>query len=278
MRKAAGTKQILTLWQLSANTQKKEIVSSLSIVIDSRMKKNVQYLLAAFLFLCSTALLAQTLNVTQGKVRNEESQDIDGWVTLLDQPADYANNTFEDFIKQTYGGKVTKRGKTVLVFEKAKVPEIINLRGDLRAVFTPSATGVSVGFTFSPGYDIHITKDKYPAELAKIEALVKKYTKFHYQVFYKGQITKAEKSVTDKRNDISRKEKKMGSLRETIADNEKRISNGDSKSAKLAERNTKNNEEIASLTGEVSKLQEEITQLQASIDGQNEALKKVMNF
>lgn len=242
------------------------------------MKKNVQFSLAALLFLSSSALLAQTLTVTQGKVRNEESQDIDGWITLLDQPADYANNTFEDFIKQTYGAKVAKRGKTVLVFEKAKMPELINLRGDLRAVFTPSATGTGVGFIFSPGYDIHLTKDKYPAELAKMEAMVKKYTKFHYQAFYKEQITKSEKSVTDKRNDISRKEKKMGSLRESIADNEKRISNGDSKAAKLAERNTKNNEEIASLTGEISKLQEEITQLQAGIDSQNEALKKVMNF
>ncbi len=222
--------------------------------------------------------VAQTLQVTAGQVRSEENLPIEGWVAHLDQPADYAEKTLATFVKMLSGARAEKRGKNVWVAPKVKFDEITALRGDLRAVLTAEGNGTAVGFSFSPGYDIHVDKTAYPKEYEKMQGFVKKYVKHHYTEFYREETAKIEKELGNRRREVEKNEKRIAKLREGVTQNEQKISGGDSKSEKLTERNGKDTAEADGLTQENQRLQGEVLRFQETLSQFNASLQKVKDF
>ena len=221
---------------------------------------------------------AQTLQISPDAVRSEENVSIDGWVAHLDQPAEYVEKTLGTYIKMLSGNKADKRTKTMWVAPKVKFEEFSPLRGDLRASITAEGNGTAVGFTFSPGYDIHLDKTAYPQEYEKMQGLVKKYVKHHYTEFYREEVAKAEKELNKRRREVEKNEKRIGRLQQSITSNEQKINEGDSKATKLTERNSKNTAETGGRTQENEKLQGEVQQYQEMLTQYNAALQKVRDF
>jgi hypothetical protein len=200
---------------------------------------------------------------------------IDGWVINLEQPSDFVEDKLSAYAKSTFNMRPDKRTKNVWVFSKVQLKEVMPLRGDLRAVFTPGPDFTTLGFTFSPGYDIHLTKEKYPQELAKLEAWVKQYLKYHYTEYYNEQITQKEKELKNKQNSLDKEEKKLAKLRESLYALEAKAESGDSKASA---KNDKSKTEIAGLESSVDKLRSEITGIQEAIAEINSSLKKVKEW
>jgi hypothetical protein len=221
---------------------------------------------------------AQTLQISPDAVRSEENVSIDGWVAHLDQPAEYVEKTLGTYIKMLSGNKADKRTKTMWVAPKVKFEEFSPLRGDLRASITAEGNGTAVGFTFSPGYDIHLDKTAYPQEYEKMQGFVKKYVKHHYTEFYREEVAKAEKELNKRRRVVEKNEKRIGRLQQSITSNEQKINEGDSKATKLTERNSKNTAETGGRTQENEKLQGEVQQYQEMLTQYNAALQKVRDF
>jgi len=220
----------------------------------------------------------QTLQISPDAVRNEENQAVDGWAAHLDQPADYAEKTLITFVKMLTGSKLEKRGKTVWIAPKVKIDEITQLRGDLRMTLSPDSSGTAVGFAFSPGYDIHLTKAAYPEEYQRMEGFVKKYLKHHYTEYYREAVAKTEKELDHRRKELEKNQKRIARLRESVGNNEQKISTGDAKSDKLTVRNSKSTTEADGLTQENEKLQAEIGQHQETLSQLNAALQKVRDY
>lgn len=231
-----------------------------------------------FLTVSCNFIFAQNFTISDQKSKTEEGQECDSWVAHLDQPIDYAKKTFEKYIKANFDRKLEDKNKTVLFLEKSKFADISSLRGDLRAVYSPEGTGCMVGFIFSPGYDIHLTKQNFPEEFKKMETLVRKYVKFHYIEYYKEMIADIDKQITKKENEITSNEKKIQSKTDDIADNETKINAGDKKADKLKDRNIKNNGDIVTLQTGITTLQAEIVKLRETVNKGNESLKKVYEF
>ena len=220
----------------------------------------------------------QTLQISPDVVRSEENVSIDGWVAHLDQPAEYVEKTLGTYIKMLSGNKADKRTKNLLVAPKVKFEEILPLRGDLRALLSAEGNGTAVGFTFSPGYDIHVDKTAYPEAYEKMQGFVKKYVKHHYTEFYREEAAKAEKELDKRRRVVAKNEKRIARLQQTISNNEQKISEGDSKATKLTERNSKNTAETDGRTQENEKLQGEVQHYQEMLTQYNAALQKVRDF
>jgi len=220
----------------------------------------------------------QTLQISPDAVRSEENVSIDGWVAHLDQSAEYVEKTLGSYIKMLSGNKADKRTKTMWVAPKVKFEEISPLRGDLRASLIAEGNGTAVGFTFSPGYDIHVDKTGYPQEYEKMQGFVKKYVKHHYTEYYREEVAKAEKELDKRRREVEKNEKRIGRLQKSISNNEQKISGGDSKADKLTERNSKNTAETDGRTQENEKLQGEVQHYQEMLTQYNAALQKVRDF
>jgi hypothetical protein len=222
--------------------------------------------------------VGQTLQISPDAVRSEENVSIDGWVAHLDQSAEYVEKTLGTYIKMLSGNKADKRTKNLWVASKVKFEEISPLRGDLRASLTAEGNGTAVGFTFSPGYDIHVDKTAYPQEYEKMAGFVKKYVKHHYTEFYREEAAKAEKELNKRRREVEKNEKRIARLQQTTTKNEQKISEGDSKATKLTERNSKNTAETDGRTQENEKLQGEVQHYQEMLSQFNAALQKVRDF
>jgi hypothetical protein len=239
------------------------------------------------LFVCTGAMslvldtrtsAGQTLQISPDMVRSEENVSIDGWVAHLDQSTEYVEKTLGTYIKMLSGNKADKRAKNLWVAPKAKFEEICPLRGDLRALLTPEGNGTAVGFTFSPGYDIHVDKTAYPQEYEKMQGFVKKYVKHHYTEFYREEVAKAEKELSKRRREVEKNGKRIARLQESISNNEQKINEGDSKAGKLTERNSKNTAESDGRTQENEKLEGEVLRYQEMLSQYNAALQKVRDF
>jgi hypothetical protein len=218
---------------------------------------------------------AQNLVLKADKVRNEDNVAIDGWVVNLEQPSSFVEDKLSAYAKTTFNIKPDKRTKNVWVLPKVQLKEVTPLRGDLRAVFTPSPGNTTLGFTFSPGYDIHLSKEQYPKELAKLEAWVKQYVKYHYTEFYNEQIAQKEKELKSKQSNLEKEEKKLTKLRESLFAAEAKAESGD---AKASVKNEKNKSEIAEVESNVDKLRSEITGIEEAIAEINNSLKKVKEW
>ncbi len=216
--------------------------------------------------------LAQDLRITPDKLSNEENVTIDGWVAHLEQPGSFVEDKLTDFAKSTFNLRPEKRTKSIWVFPKVQLKGVMPLRGDLRAVIMPSEESTTVGFTFSPGYDIHLTKEKYPKELASLEGWVKQYVKYHYTEFYKEQTVKKEKELKSKQTELEREEKKLSKLKETLAASEAKADAGDDKATA---KNEKSKTAIADVESVVEKINGEITEIESAITAINESQKKV---
>ncbi|MDO1446786.1 hypothetical protein Q0590_11015 [Rhodocytophaga aerolata] len=215
---------------------------------------------------------AQNLTLRADKLRNEENVAIDGWVVNLEQPSNIVEEKLTNYAKTTFSAKPDKRTKNVWVFPKVQLKEITPLRGDLRAVLTPGTDNTTLGFTFSPGYDIHLSKEQYPKELAKLETWVKQYVKYHYTEVYTDQIAQKEKELKNRQSALEKEEKKLTKLRESLFDSEAKAESGD---AKATAKNEKNKTEIAGIESNVDKLRGEIGEIEAAIAELNDSIKKV---
>ncbi len=235
-------------------------------------------LLLACLFGMESTVAAQTLSLNQDKTKTEDGTDIEAWVAVLDQNEDDVRDSFDKFIRQEYSLRTEKRTKSIQIAPKAKIVEIMSLRGDLRAVFTSRANGSIVALAFSPGYDIHLSESVYPEELKRVGAIAKKFVKFHYNRYYRQLLSDTEKKIKDKQNDINKNVNRISKLKGDISDNESKINAGDKQTPKLTDRNRKANENIASMETDNTNWQAEIVKLQETTAQAQESLKNVSEF
>jgi hypothetical protein len=236
------------------------------------------FLLLVCFFTTVLSTSAQTLSLNLDKAKTEDGQDVDAWVAILDQKEDDVRDSFEKFIKQEYSLRTEKRAKNILVVPKAKMVEIMALRGDLRAVFTPRGNSTAVAIAFSPGYDIHLSKSVYPEELNRVGTVAKKYVKFHYNSYYKSLLSDTEKKIKDKQDDINKNTNRISKLKGDISENEGKINGGDKQTPKLIDRNRKSNENIAAMETDNANWQNEIIKLQETTTQTQESMKKVSEF
>lgn len=242
------------------------------------MKLKLTFLFVGLIFL-NTALVAQNLLITEQKLKNEDQSDVDAWLAHLDQNMEYAEKSFEKFMKETFSYEADKVKKTnVMKVTKVKFAEISPLRVDLRAVLGPEGTGCTVGFMMSPGYDIHFLADTYYQEYAKIQDLLKKFIRYHYNRFYKEAIADADEKIKSKQKEINSNNKRTENLNKDIAENEQKINNNDKNASKLIERNSKYKTQITNMQAENATLNNDIAQLQSAIAKHNESLQKVLAF
>ena len=221
---------------------------------------------------------AQTLDLREGRTNTEDGQEVDAWVTILDQDESFARDTFEGFIKQAYSLRAERRARNVLVAQKAKIEEISPLRGDLRAVFTSQGSGTTVALAFSPGYDIHLNKTEYPGELARLGMMAKNYVKHHYNAHYKRLLADTDKKIKTRQDDINRNLGRIKRLKEDIAQNEAKISAGDKQTSRLTDRNKKANESIAEMETDITNWEAEVAKFQESASQVQASVNKVSNF
>jgi hypothetical protein len=215
--------------------------------------KKLTLLLSLCLALCP--LFAQQLKVVERKIKNEEGIDMLSWTAVLDQNIDYCKDSYEAFMKEFFKAKTDKRGKNILVAEKVLIPELSNLRMDQRTLFSLETGGTAVSFTFSPGHDIHFSRDQHDEEFAKAESFTKGFVRYHYKRFYGEKLKSIEEKVKSKSSDVASNSKKIDRNTKSIADNSK--SGGDVKS-----KNDKLQKEIDALTEASSKLKDEISSLE----------------
>ncbi len=213
---------------------------------------------------------SQQLIVEERKVKNEESIELSSWTARLDQDMDYCMETYGSFIKEFFKIKVTKQGKTMLVAEKATIPELSNLRLDQRALFATETGGTAVSFTFSPGYDIHFGHDAYEEEFKKGELFVKNFVRYHYNEFYGEKVKSTESQIKSKLNDIESNIKKTERNKKTIAD-----SGDDTKSQSKNEKLLRENDNY---TSDSNTKRNEVSILEADLKVFNECLRKVDAF
>jgi ribosomal protein S20 len=229
-------------------------------------------------FLFAGTLQAQELSLTEDRARTEDTQDIEAWTAVLDQPEDYTRDTFDKFIKQEFSLRTEKRAKNILAVPKAKIVEIMSLRGDLRAIFTPRGSGTAVSLSFSPGYDIHVNKATYPDEYTRLSGIAKRYVKFHYTNYYQDLLKDTEKALRNKQKDIEKNQSRISRLKTDIAENEAKINAGDKNTPKLTDKNRKAQENISTMESELTTWQAEVTQLRETLDRAQTSMKKVTDY
>jgi hypothetical protein len=222
----------------------------------------------ALLFLLSSSvctLFAQQLKVEERKIKNEEGIDMLSWTAVLDQNIDYCKDSYEAFMKEFFKAKTDKRGKNILVAEKVLIPELSNLRMDQRTLFSVETGGTAVSFTFSPGHDIHFSRDQHDEEFSKAESFTKGFARYHYKRFYNEKLKSIEEKIKSKESDVASNYKKADRNTKSIADNSK--SGGDVKS-----KNDKLQREIDGLTEVNSKMKDEI----AGLEDESSKIKKIL--
>ena len=223
-------------------------------------------------------LQAQELSLTEDRARTEDTQDIEAWTAVLDQPEDYTRDTFDRFIKQEFSLRTEKRAKNILAVPKAKIVEIMSLRGDLRAIFTPRGSGTAVSLSFSPGYDIHVNKATYPDEYVRLSGIAKRYVKFHYSTYYQDLLKDTEKKLKNKEKDIEKNQNRISRLKTDITENESKINAGDKNTPKLTDKNRKAQENISTMESELTTWQAEVKQLQEMLEKAQASMKKVTDY
>jgi hypothetical protein len=237
-----------------------------------------RYLAWGLVLLFAGTLQAQELSLTEDRGTTEDTQDIEAWTAVLDQPEDYTRDTFDKFVKQEFSLRTEKRAKNILVVPKAKIVEIMSLRGDLRAIFTARGSGTAVSLAFSPGYDIHVNKATYPEEYVRLKGIAKRYVKFHYTTYYQDLLKDTEKKLKNKERDIEKNQNRIGRLKTDIAENEAKINSGDKNTPKLTDKNRKAQESISEMESELTTWQAEVTQLKETLDRAQASMKKVTDY
>jgi hypothetical protein len=235
-------------------------------------KKSFAFPVLCILFLANTTF-AQKLVVEERPVKNEETVDLDSWTASLDQDMDYCMETYSDFIKELVKVKVDKRVKSILVAQKTAFPELSDLRLDQRAIFTTESSGTAVSFTFSPGYDIHFSREAYKNEFAKGEAFIKSYVRFHYKAFYEEKRKDIESKIKSKQNDIDSNNKKTEKNTKAITENA-----GAAETDKSKSKNEKMQRENDAYASDTTSKRREITDLQDELSSITQSLKKVEEF
>lgn len=237
--------------------------------------KAIFTLLSVFcLILFTLPASSQQLVVEERTVKNEESDELLSWTTRLDQDMAYCMETYGSFIKEFFNTKVDKRGKTILVAEKTRIPELSDLRVDQRAIFNVETGGTAVSFTFSPGYDIHFGKELYVDEFKKGEQFVKNFVRYHYKEFYGEKIKSIQDGIDSKQKDIESNDKKIERNNKSIADNNKNGGDDAKSKAKI----DKMRREIEAYTIDSSTKRDEISVLQNELEFNKVSLKKAEAF
>jgi hypothetical protein len=226
----------------------------------------------------TTHLRAQALSLTEDRSKTEDGYDIEAWTALLDQPEDYVRETFDKFIRQEYALKTEKRAKNMLIVPKAKLLEIMSLRGDMRAILAPRGNSTAVSLTFSPGYDIHLNKANFPTEMNNLGAVAKKYVKFHYLYYYQNLSSDTEKKIKNLQKDIERNQSRIVRLKGDIAENESKINAGDKQTPKLTDKNRKATENISTMETELNSWEPELEKLQQTLAQTQASIRKVNEF
>jgi len=239
----------------------------------SPMKMHAVLIFLLVLFCTSSQVAAQSLSVEEGTTKIDDANDVDAWVTKLDQDVAYCMNTYESFMKEVFKVKLDKRGKVTLVAEKVAIAEISDLRIDQRAIFASSSGGTTVSFSFSPGYDIHFGLKQYKPEFSKAGTFVKNYVRFHYKYFYEDQIKSLQNKIDSRHHDIETNGRKTDKNDKAIGQNK-----SDSDNEKAKTKNDKMLRENETYTADTATKRKEISDLEDQLDKAKAGLKNVLAF
>lgn len=202
-------------------------------------------------------------------------------VTTVDG-GNIAEETFEDFMKETYKMKAKRDEKGVLIVHKVLFPEIsANKRGDVYFFFEKDDANndklyeMSIAFAF--GYDIIVNTKDYPEEIKKLQEVFRKYLIYHHQKHFGNQIKDLEKVIKEHNRNIEKNKSKIKSLQKDNESLSKKVGkaknaadklkyeqekvNNDAEMKRLADSDDLIDKQIQGVNTEINNIKSKITNL-----------------
>ncbi len=208
------------------------------------MKTLFSFLIIAFF---AQSIFAQGSFVFKEALHAYGKENYNSLVTTIDG-GNIAEETFEDFMKETYKMKAKREEKGVLVIHKVLFSEIsANKRGDVYFFFEKEDANndklFEVSMTFAFGYDIVVNTKDYPEEIKKLQEIFRKYLIYHHQKHFGNQIKDLEKVIKEHNRNIEKNKDKIKSLQKDNESLAKRIGKAKDAGDKLKyEQNKINND------------------------------------
>lgn len=154
--------------------------------------------------------------------------------TTLSGSVDKAMDAWEQFVKQQYDFKASKKGN-IVKSEEIKLPEVSNKRGDLIAIFVAKGNDVDISITYRLGYDICIEPTLFPTEYEKLKVFTTYFGYYFYDYLHAAEI----KKISDKIANYNKEIKKLYSDNSSMTNsNNKNMKNIENKNKKITELQT----------------------------------------
>ena len=222
----------------------------------------------ALCLLFYSGLTAQNFDISEETVSTDDIM-ISAWVVEVGSDLSFAKKTFSDYAKDNYNIKTKNLGKSVLLGEKLSLPTISVKRGDMKASFNTVGSSVKVGIGFLLGYDIFLSSEDYPDEMAKLKTFARDYLEFHYKEHYNEIIEGKEKQMKGLNKEIDKGQKEIKSLQKQIDRNNKKIQNEtvEAKKVEMENKNELNAAKIQEISAREPEIKEKVAMVQTEIAG-----------
>ncbi len=212
----------------------------------------ISLLFTLFFFTTSQA----QLNVVKDGSVNFEGTSRSSITVSIEPERKDAEKALENYLNKTFDVKL--KGGGMLKAEEIVLGSVSGKKMDLYAEVSEQNDLTKIQIWGRFGYDIFITKDKYPEEYQALRTTLDDFLGEYLTEFYQDQIREGEKELAS-----------------TQKDKEKNIKSTD----KLADKNAKNREKIADLQEDIDENETEMQTLETtlgeldnSINTQNETL------
>ncbi len=215
--------------------------------------------------------LAQSVFTFKEGAHAYGKENYNSLITAVDG-GEIAEETFEDFMKETYKMKSKRDEKGVLIVHKVLFPEIsANKRGDIYFFFEKEDNNkdkifeMSMAFAF--GYDIVVNTKDYPEEIKKMQEIFRKYLVYHHQKYFGNQIKDLEKIIKEHNRNIEKNKNKMKGLQKDNENLTKKMGKAkDADKVKLEQERINNESEIKRLADSDDLLNKQIQAVNVDID------------
>ena len=129
---------------------------------------------------------------------------------------DEAVANYKEFVKDGYELKVKKENNTTYVVEEVDLPHISVKRGDLKAYLFHTDSMNVMAFSFLLGYDVFLTSQDHPEEMAQFKKFVVDFMDFHYKAHYSVGINEQTKALESLKKELLKNETKISSLKKKV--------------------------------------------------------------
>ena len=129
---------------------------------------------------------------------------------------DEAVANYKEFVKDGYELKVKKKNNTTYVVEEVDLPHISVKRGDLKAYLFHTDSMNVMAFSFLLGYDVYLTREDHPEEMAQFKKFVVDFMDFHYKAHYSVGIDEQNKALESLKKELMKNENKISSLKKKV--------------------------------------------------------------